>query len=74
MDRHDFEIPVTFRHRVIFTREAFATGNTALPVAIALTGAALLGVGATLSLFTGRSALYSALRMLGIGAVYEFQR
>lgn len=30
MDRHDFEIPVTFRHRVIFTREAFAPGNTAL--------------------------------------------
>lgn len=46
-----------------------ATGNTALPVAIALTGAALLGVGAALSLFTGRSALYSGLRMLGIGAV-----
>jgi 3-dehydroquinate synthase len=30
MDRHDFEIPVTFKHRVIFTREAFAEGNTAL--------------------------------------------
>lgn len=30
MDRHDFEIPVTFRHRVIFTREAFAPGNPAL--------------------------------------------
>jgi VIT1/CCC1 family predicted Fe2+/Mn2+ transporter len=47
----------------------FATGNASLPIAIALTGAALLGVGAALSLFTGRSALYSGLRMLGIGAV-----
>ena len=47
----------------------FTTGDAALPVAIALTGAALLGVGAALSLFTGRSALYSGVRMLGIGAV-----
>ena len=30
MDRHDFDIPVTFKHRVIFTREAFAQGNTAV--------------------------------------------
>ena len=30
MDRHDFEIPVTFKHRVIFTRDAFAPGNRAL--------------------------------------------
>jgi len=30
MDRHDFEIPVTFKHRVIFTRDAFAPGNPAL--------------------------------------------
>ncbi len=30
MDRHDFDIPVTFKHRVIFTREAFARGNTAV--------------------------------------------
>lgn len=30
MDRHDFEIPVTFKHRVIFTREAFAPRNRAL--------------------------------------------
>ena len=30
MDRHDFEIPVTFKHRVIFTREAFAPQNRAL--------------------------------------------
>ena len=30
MDRHDFDIPITFKHRVIFTREAFAVGNSAL--------------------------------------------
>lgn len=30
MDRHDFDIPVTFRHRVIFTRDAFSVENTAL--------------------------------------------
>ncbi|MFK7849887.1 MAG: 3-dehydroquinate synthase [Akkermansiaceae bacterium] len=30
MDRHDFEIPVTFKHRVIFTRGAFEAGNTEL--------------------------------------------
>jgi len=27
MDRHDFDIPITFKHRVIFTRDAFASGN-----------------------------------------------
>jgi len=30
MDRHDFDIPATFRHRVIFTRDAFSMDNTAL--------------------------------------------
>ena len=30
MDRNDFDIPVTFRHRVIFTRDAFSMDNTAL--------------------------------------------
>ena len=30
MDRHDFDIPVTFRHQVIFTRDAFSMDNTAL--------------------------------------------
>lgn len=45
----------------------FASGTASLAIAIALTGAALLAVGALLSLFTGRSALYSALRMLFIG-------
>jgi len=27
MSRHDFQIPVSFKHRVCFTREAFATDN-----------------------------------------------
>jgi len=35
MDRHDFDIPVTFRHRVIFTRNAFARGNKALAEVLA---------------------------------------
>jgi VIT1/CCC1 family predicted Fe2+/Mn2+ transporter len=46
----------------------FASGTASLAIAIALTGAALLAVGGLLSLFTGRNALYSALRMLLIGA------
>jgi VIT1/CCC1 family predicted Fe2+/Mn2+ transporter len=40
-----------------------------LAESIGLTCAALFGVGATLSLFTGRQALYGGLRMLGIGAM-----
>lgn len=35
MDRHDFDIPVTFKHRVIFTRDAFSVGNSALADALA---------------------------------------
>lgn len=27
MDRHDFDIPITFKHRVLFTRDAFAGEN-----------------------------------------------
>eukprot|EP00903_Cladosiphon_okamuranus_P004230 g4228.t1 len=27
MDRYDFQIPVTFTHRVVFTRSAFVSGN-----------------------------------------------
>lgn len=46
----------------------FASGTTSLAIAIVLTGVALSGVGALLSLFTGRSALYSGVRMLMIGA------
>ena len=45
-----------------------AIGDTALLISIVLSAAALLAVGATLSLFTGRNALYSGLRMLAIGA------
>ncbi len=45
----------------------FGAGSASLPLAIALTLAALFAVGATLSLFTGRSALLSGLRMLAIG-------
>ncbi len=30
MSRYDFEIPVTFKHRIVFTRDAFAAGNPAL--------------------------------------------
>jgi 3-dehydroquinate synthase len=30
MSRHDFQIPVTFKHRIVFTRDAFAVGNAAL--------------------------------------------
>ncbi len=35
MDRHDFDIPVTFRHRVIFTRSAFTNANKALAEVLA---------------------------------------
>jgi VIT1/CCC1 family predicted Fe2+/Mn2+ transporter len=45
----------------------FANG-TALLVSIVLTSLALFGVGAAVSLLTGRSALYSGARQLGIGA------
>ena len=30
MPRHDFQIPVTFKHRVCFTRDAFGPGNALL--------------------------------------------
>ncbi|MEZ5649727.1 MAG: VIT1/CCC1 transporter family protein [Burkholderiaceae bacterium] len=47
---------------------AVSTGTTAMVTAAGAAGAALFVVGATLSLFTGRGALRSGLRMLGIGA------
>ncbi|HSQ03934.1 MAG TPA: VIT1/CCC1 transporter family protein [Burkholderiales bacterium] len=47
----------------------FSAGSTTLTLAVAVTAVALFGVGATLSLFTGRSALRSGLRMLTIGAI-----
>jgi len=46
----------------------FASGTASLVLAIAATGVALFAVGAILSLFTGRGALYSGARMLAIGA------
>ncbi|MFL5319922.1 MAG: VIT1/CCC1 transporter family protein [Myxococcaceae bacterium] len=46
-----------------------STGSHALFAAIGLTGAALFGMGATVSLFTGKSALHSGGRMLLIGGL-----
>ncbi len=46
----------------------FGPRGANLPAVIALTAVALFAVGATLSLFTGRSALMSGARMLAIGA------
>ncbi len=46
-----------------------APGARALPTAIALTALALFGVGALLSLFTGRNTLYSGARMLLLGSL-----
>ncbi|MDB5810339.1 MAG: hypothetical protein JWN94_2461 [Betaproteobacteria bacterium] len=46
----------------------FALGRHNLVAVIALTAVALFSVGATLSLFTGRNAILSGLRMLAIGA------
>ncbi len=45
----------------------FASGAQSMTIAITLTAIALFGVGATLSLFTGRNAWWSGTRMLGIG-------
>lgn len=45
----------------------FASGNGALTAAIVLSAAALFGVGAALSLFSGRHALRGGVRMLAIG-------
>jgi VIT1/CCC1 family predicted Fe2+/Mn2+ transporter len=44
-------------------------GDGALVASVAVTGCALFAVGATISLFTGRSALRDGLRMLAIGGV-----
>ncbi len=35
MSRYDFQIPVTFKHRIIFTRDAFSPENPALSVLLA---------------------------------------
>jgi vacuolar iron transporter family protein len=45
-----------------------SSGERALGVSIALTAASLFGVGALISLFTGRSAVRDGVRMLAIGA------
>jgi len=45
----------------------FARAEGALIAAVAVTGVALFGVGAMISLFTGRSAVRDGLRMLAIG-------
>lgn len=44
------------------------SGATALAGALLATGISLFGVGAAISLFTGKQALFGGLRMLGIGA------
>src|SRR6266480_2776004 len=46
-----------------------APNGSPLATVVSITGVALFGVGATLSLFTGRSALYSGARMLALGAI-----
>ena len=35
MSRYDFQIPVTFKHRIIFTRDAFSVGNPELAAVMA---------------------------------------
>jgi VIT1/CCC1 family predicted Fe2+/Mn2+ transporter len=44
------------------------TGSSALLASIALTAVALFSVGAAVSLLTGKSAIYTGLRQLAIGA------
>ena len=43
-------------------------GSHALPISIGITAIALFAIGGTLSLFTGRNALASGVRMLALGA------
>jgi VIT1/CCC1 family predicted Fe2+/Mn2+ transporter len=47
----------------------FTAGPRALPIAIGVTGVALFAVGALLSLYTGRNALFSGARMLALGGL-----
>jgi len=35
MSRYDFQIPVTFKHRIVFTRDAFSVGNPELAEVLA---------------------------------------
>lgn len=46
-----------------------AGGESALAISIAITAVALFSIGATLSLFTGKGAIRSGLRMLALGAI-----
>jgi vacuolar iron transporter family protein len=48
---------------------ALGAGANALPMTVALTAIALFAIGATLSLFTGRGAMVSGLRMLLLGGL-----
>ena len=48
---------------------AFGAGASALPIAGLLSAIALFAVGATLSLFTGRAAVFSGARMLLLGSL-----
>ncbi len=52
-------------------RSCSCSGARALPTAIVVTAIALFVVGALLSLFTGRNAVYSGARMLVLGASRE---
>jgi vacuolar iron transporter family protein len=47
----------------------FGAGSRALPITALLTALALFAVGATLSLFTGRGALFSGARMMLLGGL-----
>ncbi len=47
----------------------FLAGPDALAISVSATAVSLFGIGASLSLFTGRSAWASGFRMLGIGAL-----
>ena len=47
----------------------FADGTAAFIASVALSGAALFGVGAAVSLVTGRSFLFSGIRQLGLGGL-----
>lgn len=47
----------------------FGSGWLNFGVSVALSGIALFGIGAGVSLFTGRSSIYSGVRQLAIGAV-----
>ena len=46
-----------------------APNGSPLATVVSITAVALFGVGATLSLFTGRSSIYSGARMLTLGAI-----